>query len=825
MKVRGGFLLVTCATSALLIGAGAISSASAADQDMVLKAPPAPEAGWWWHGDVEVGGRFFLNNPSRNGTIAGPYNQGNSLAKFYEYRDLRPGPFGNIYLGAGSRDGLYGIDFWAKNIGYDDQSYFLDMSKAGEHYVTLGWDETPHLYSTSARTLYNGVGSNYLTVPNSVRNQLWQFGSNGPQAIDTTQVGAIVNGNAVQTDIGIRRDTGSLNYRWTPNADWDVRVDYSNMHRSGTQIQGVVFTNSPSGIIVESPKPVHDTTQNFGTSGEYAGTSFWGKKFNFKVAYAGSVYTGDDFYDVQNPFRNDANMFINTGTGTGGVGTSACTTTTCAPFFARMSLWPDNSANAISGVLGADLPGNSRYTGSYVYNMMRQNQSYLPFTSNPNLFIGTTPANSVAALPFTSLDGEINTLLINNAVTTQITPDLRSKLTYRYFDYQNDTAAQLFNTIVATDYVTTTTSATGLAVGVSPYRKQNAGAELTWHPLRPLTTGFAYGFERYDWSRNDVDVTNEHSGKFYSTYRATDWMSMRASYLYSARRFENYTNTVANLVNSWNRNYRNPELADRDQQKGKYQVDFDVAPTVVVSPFAGFQLRHYDTDPFAAKTLGILKDNSWNAGVEVAFTPVAGTTFLASYTFEDYDKRIVGAGNPNAANRFGTNGWDTSLKDKVNTFTAAVNQDIIPNTLDLKLSYVISRAVGDWNTTPLVSSGFSGYTPNCSTLSSTPCPVYPATHNNFQRLDAILSYKVDQDFVRRMGWQGQVIVRARYAYERNSMDNFQWDGMQPYMMYGAFGPANAITATSNGGAQTIWMAWNNPNYNVHLMAVSASFKW
>ena len=298
-------------------------------------------------------------------------------------------------------------------------------------------------------------------------------------------------------------------------------------------------------------------------------------------------------------------MFFNTGAGTGAVGSAACVAPgPCMPFTARMALWPDNNAHAVSGVLGADLPWKSRYTGSYTYTMMRQNEAFLPYTSNPFLTAGT---NSTSALPYSSLDGQINTLLINNAVTTQITSDLKSKLSYRYYDYQNDTTAKLFNNTVGTDYTSTTgTRPNGTAMGISPYKKQNAGAELTWRPLRSLTTGIAYGFERYEWDRNDVDTTNEHAVKLYSNYRVTDWMSTRASYQYSARRYETYTNTIA--TGNWNTNYRNPELADRDQQRGKYQLDFEIAPALVVSPFAGFQLRDYGTDPWGAKTLGVLKD-------------------------------------------------------------------------------------------------------------------------------------------------------------------------------------------------------------------------
>jgi len=56
--------------------------------------PSAVANNWWvWHGDVEVGGRFFANNPQRNGIAA---LGGDALGKYYEYSDIRPGPFGRF---------------------------------------------------------------------------------------------------------------------------------------------------------------------------------------------------------------------------------------------------------------------------------------------------------------------------------------------------------------------------------------------------------------------------------------------------------------------------------------------------------------------------------------------------------------------------------------------------------------------------------------------------------------------------------------------------------------------------------------------------------
>ena len=60
MRRRTGLLLLTCAAGALSSGAGAISHAEAGDA-VVFGVP------WWFHGYLETGGRFLLNNPQKDG--------------------------------------------------------------------------------------------------------------------------------------------------------------------------------------------------------------------------------------------------------------------------------------------------------------------------------------------------------------------------------------------------------------------------------------------------------------------------------------------------------------------------------------------------------------------------------------------------------------------------------------------------------------------------------------------------------------------------------------------------------------------------------------
>ena len=205
------------------------------------------------------------------------------------------------------------------------------------------------------------------------------------------------------TDIEIRRDTASLQYRWTPTDAWDIKADYSHMHRTGSQIAGIV---SGSFSPVQLPRPVDDTTQNYGLNGEYVGTSLWGQKLVVKVGYSGSQYS-DDFssYTVQNPFVTVA--------------------TNTNPLLNRISTPPSNQANGFSGTLTAELPWKSRYAGTINYNMMRQDEAFIPMSTQ-----------AAYVLPAASLNGKIDTFLSNNVLTSKITPELTNKAMYRYYDFQ-----------------------------------------------------------------------------------------------------------------------------------------------------------------------------------------------------------------------------------------------------------------------------------------------------------------------------------------------------------------------------------------------------
>jgi MtrB/PioB family decaheme-associated outer membrane protein len=756
-----------------------------ADQiQLPVKAPTAAEPipYWWFHGSVEAGGRFFLNNPQRNGAT---YLGQQSLAKFYEYRDLRPGPFGNIWLSTGSKDGLYQIDLGGKNIGYDDQSYYLDASKAGQHYFNFGWDQTPHLYSTSAQTPFSGVGTTTLTLPPNCTSSV-------------AGTGAIVVPCLYQTDLGIRRDTAAFEYRWTPTDAWDIKAAYSHMHRTGTQIDGVsgFVAISPFIDATQVPRPVADTTQNYGVNGEYAGTSPWGQKMTFKMGYAGSQYTNDfTSYTAQSPFCTGL----------------VCDSPTFSPFI-RESTWPSNRADGFNATLAADLPWKSRYVGTVSYTMMRQNDAFIPMTNNP-----TAPA-SLNVLPASSLNGAINTILSNNVVTTKITPELTSKLTYRYYDFQNNTPEILF---AGTGPIGTSTTAwtsndqnvaTEMAIRSlsMSYTKQNAGAELAWRPSNEWNVGAAYGFERYTWTRQAADATNQNSAKIFADWKPDDWLTIRSSGYFSDRRYENYDyqsfqgniqfpNRIASDPWYFSPAYRQMTIDNRRRWKANLFADVVVTDELTITPTFQYQDDFYGLNP--NNELGLRDSRSWNAGIEATYLLNPNTAFSVSYLREYYTQLLYGSSSPSATAVVGVGGVfsaETNDRTVVDTFAAVVKYTAIPDKLDTEFRYTASHGVDHLN----LNLG-NGTTPTGGQ--------FPDVTTWWQRFDAIATYKFDPAFVAQMGWKGNIKARLRYAWESNSVANWANDPLAPF--------SPTISTAS------IWLAGDNPNYNVHLLAASFIAQW
>ena len=753
-----------------------------AEEEETAEEEPPPEAEF--HGDIVGGWNFFIKRP-RSGYRFGPTGvpltarQTNSIAKFVRFGDIPQGPFlSSVNLGYVSADGQFLLDVHAKDIVENDQNYELRLRQPGVHDFLFQWDQIPYLASTSGKTLFNTSNPASLTVPNAAVRAALQ----GDSAPWTASNNAI-NSNVRRIELKTERDIARVVYGFKPDPAWDFRVSYAHEDKSGTQAFGTVLNGFNA---LEIPGPVDYTTHTFGATAQYMGLYGDNKRYNVSFAYAGSIFDNHhNSVTYDNPFR----LTPPAGNNTSNLG--------------RNGLPPDNYANRYALTAGVDLPFDSRYMGTVTFNQMRQNQDFIAKTINPTIV--------TSALPATSLHGKIDTLLVNNVLSTSLTSDLTSTLRYRYYDVNNDTPELLFTDYVRGDGQLITEDIRNLS---PKYTKQNASIDLNWRAMDWLNLGASYAWEQYDRTRRDANVTNEHTGKVTADASPFDWVRMRASYQQAYRRYNNYDALAfvgipayppagTNLAQS--SLIRKLDMANRDRQK--LEASFELTTPVeglVVTPTGSWEKNKYSDGSSSGGDLGLKRDTTWSAGVEIAFAPTTEVSLLAGYLHEDMNRALVNSDVFNCGGVVPSPAcdWGSRIHDVIDTVYAGANFQLMPDSLFLKLSYAYSQSLGRTATYPLGASGI------------TSSPQYPDVKNYTHALRANLRYKMDPELVQRLGWVDNVTVSLNYTFAYNKMNNWQINDITPYMV-----------STDAGASKSLFLGMLNPNYVSHYVGLTTEIHW
>ncbi len=243
----------------------------------------------------------------------------------------------------------------------------------------------------------------------------------------------------------------------------------------------------------------------------------------------------------------------------------------------------------------------------------------------------------------------------NNIITTKITPELTSKLSYRYYDFQNNTPELVIPRWTSYDQNSLAGTEGSISSLSMAYIKQNAGADLNWRPTKEWNLGIAYGFERYDWTRADADVTNENSGKVYADWKPTSWFTVRSSGYYGNRRYENYNyNAFVSSIQfptvpgftatsgGWYyaTSYRQLMIDNRQTWKANFAVDVVVLPGVTLTPTFKYKDENYGVDPISQQ--GLQDSRSWSGGIDATYVVNPDTSIMVGYMREYYTQLLYG---------------------------------------------------------------------------------------------------------------------------------------------------------------------------------------
>ncbi|MBI3076712.1 MAG: MtrB/PioB family decaheme-associated outer membrane protein [Deltaproteobacteria bacterium] len=686
-------------------------------------------------------------------------------SKFEEYRHIPSGLFlDRLRLGVEDKEQRQFYELRVTEPLERDQNYQLRAGRYGRYAVQFEWDQLPHVFSNTGRSLFRG-GADDLTIPSLVRSTLQS--ATTPTA-NTATINTTVNENAQGIDLRLQRKTATLGASYTPTPGWDVQFSYGNEHREGTRPFGAnIRTNNTSGFnTVELPEPTDYRTHDVRAQAEYTAD-----RWSVAVGYVGSIFN-DDHTSLtwDNPFRTTDSATLGAARG-------------------RHALPPDNIAHTASLSGSLNVAQATRLMGTISYGWWRQDEPFLPKTTNSLL--------SPSALPAASLDGKINTLLMNYTLNTRLHRDVSLTARYRYYLLDNNTPERIFDDYVQADSSVVTTDRRNLAIA---YTNHNAGLDVGWRPVSVVSVKAGYGFERFDREKRDANITNEHSGKGAVDVTPIDWLLLRASYLYSQRRFDEYDHEKFVGEHTFpsgepagtlpqHPNLRKFDLANRNRNRVELLGQLTPFEPMTISATYGL-----GKDDFKDVGFGITSDNNWSAGLDVFYRVSPRVALFTNYTREEFKSKMRSRQRGGAAGDTAANDWASDMTDIVDTVGAGVDVGVIPERLDLTLAYSIAVATGQVRARPLGTPTVSGFT----------AENYPDTKNRLHQLKAALKYHLGENLTAKLS----------YTFERFVNRDFQTDIMDPWM-----------GAVDSGANSSIFLGARQPSYEAHFVALSLSFRF
>lgn len=164
-------------------------------------------------GDVTAGARLFVEEPSKTRS-----------AKFEEYRDLPEGPFlEGLHLRLLDPSERHAFELSGTKWGQEDQEFLLRTDRLGLWRTEFEWNQIPHVYSTTARSLATETARGVFTLP--ARRPALSAWNSAPRL----------------DEIGVRWDTARLSFWLTPSPDVDLKAQYTRINKDGERPFGVAF--------------------------------------------------------------------------------------------------------------------------------------------------------------------------------------------------------------------------------------------------------------------------------------------------------------------------------------------------------------------------------------------------------------------------------------------------------------------------------------------------------------------------------------------------------------------------------------------------------
>jgi hypothetical protein len=273
--------------------------------------------GWEYFGHVEAGVLGVGGDKKRQG--------------FKRYKDVDGGLYINSFgLTMDKPDSANFFEISGGAVAKDDQFYSLQFGRYNDWRVRGFYNETQHVFTTTFRSIYDGVGTGNLTLKPGLT-----AGGTAAVATDNINVAAVANANP-NNELGLVRTKGGVRFDMNLTHEWKAFASYTNEKRKGARPFGSVWTGAGGSNPVETVEPIDYNSHDL-----IAGLQFNDALNSLNLQLSASWFRNHiDTLTFQNPYRQAAANGVAAGGFTQG----------------RFDLYPNNDYYNVKGEYARSLP-------------------------------------------------------------------------------------------------------------------------------------------------------------------------------------------------------------------------------------------------------------------------------------------------------------------------------------------------------------------------------------------------------------------------------------------------------------------------------------
>jgi hypothetical protein len=625
-----------------------------------LLTPKTTAGGWKYSGSVQLG---VLG-------VSGDKREG----KFREYKDLRSGAYLNGFeLQMEKATSARFVEVLGGALGRDDQFFGLRFGRYNSWKLQSFYKDTGHVFTSSYRSLWNGVGSKVLTLKS--------LPPGGTANAATTDINI---GNAAlatpYSALSLVRQKGGLRLDMRLKDRWNATASYTAERRKGARPFGLVSGAGGGTGGVETAESI-----NYYTTDAFAGLSYAGTLQSLNFSVAASMFRNKiNTLTIENP------MFVTPGAGITGIA-----------LFPRavFDLYPDNNFTSGKIEYSRSLPNfmKGQFTVLLSSSRSSQNDALIPSTPYAGVVVNGVAGGSwdtTASLSRQSAGAAIGSRLADVALVLHPLDKFDVKAKARLYKTTNDldylacnpltgqwgrlindaSGSAIVNTaaylapgvrcnIAATAALNVVPSGGNLDLRSIPYEYEQRNYTLSGD-YRFNKSSLSAGFSREEFDRaygeraetTDNRMTLGYVNRDFSrgTLRLSAESARRRGSTYNPDPFASFYSVslgplptaVGTALQPWirtNNLHRKYDLADRDQNLLNARFNMAIASTVDLSASVQTRENKYPESLYGRK--GNQRQNS--ASVELNWQPLDRFSAYGSYSYQDSSLDQAGL-QPNA---------------------------------------------------------------------------------------------------------------------------------------------------------------------------------